>query len=291
MFVQFRVFMKKSVITFLLVLTGWLIFAQSCLSFRTSDKKAIAAFRKKGVELKVFTDRSDGNNIHFVQTGSDSLPTLLFIHGTPGSWTAFEPYLLDSILLSRFRLISIDRPGFGYSNFGKPENLTEQSRQMGPVIQKLKNGKKFLMVGHSLGAPMALQLQLDYPGLADELVLISGSIDPAAEKPEKWRWLAAKTPFTYLLPGAFRPSNQELIYLKTDLKNLSPRLGEIRCPVYFIHGKNDSWVPPGNVAFGLEKMSGAPLKDTGWLKSGHFIPWTHFNEVRTMILAFYDAPR
>ncbi|MBC6491664.1 hypothetical protein BC349_11435 [Flavihumibacter stibioxidans] len=289
MIVQFKVFMKKSVIAILLFLCCWLVFAQSCLTFRTPDKKAISGFAKKGVELRSFTDRNDGNTIHYVQTGSDTMPTLLFIHGTPGSWTAFEPYLLDSSLRSRFRLISIDRPGFGYSNFGKPENLAEQSRQMGPVIQKLKNGKKFRMLGHSLGAPMALQLQLDYPGLADEIFLLAGSIDPAAEKPERWRYLAAKTPLNYLLPGAFRPSNQELIYLKSDLKKLSPRLGEINCPVYFIHGRKDSWVPPVNVDFGLKMLVGAPIRDTTWLGGGHFIPWTHFEEIREILLSIKNG--
>ena len=171
----------------MVVLVSWLVFAQGCMTFRTSDKKAKARFAEKGIVLKTTTIKRNGHNLHFVQTGADSLPTLLFIHGTPGSWTAFEPYLKDSVLLTRFRLISIDRPGFGDSDFGDAMHLHQQSEIMGPVIKSLKNGHPLWLIGHSMGGPMIVQLEADYPGLADGLVLIAGSIDPAAELPERWR--------------------------------------------------------------------------------------------------------
>ena len=96
-----------------LVLGGWLILAQSCFTFRTADAKAISKFQEDGILLKTVAVKQDGFPIHYVQTGNDSLPTLIFIHGTPGSWNAFEMYLRDSLLRAHYRMISIDRPGFG----------------------------------------------------------------------------------------------------------------------------------------------------------------------------------
>ena len=243
--------MKKSLLLILLVLGGWLILAQSCFTFRTADSKAINSFQKDGISLKTATIKQDGFPLHYVQTGNDSLPTLVFIHGTPGSWNAFDRFLKDSLLRTQYRMISIDRPGFGYSNFGEALNLSDQSRIIGPVLESLKNKEAFWLVGHSLGGPMILQLALDYPQLATGLVIISGSIDPAAEKPERWRYVLDKTPLKLFLPGAFRPSNTELIYLKKDLKLMEPVLSTINLPVFFIHGRSDGWVRPVYVEFGL----------------------------------------
>lgn len=279
--------MKKPFLLLLIVLVSWLIMAQSCFMFRTADAKAIAAFQKSGITLKTGTRYQNGAPLHYVQTGSDSLPTLIFIHGTPGSWNAFEIYLRDSLLRNRYRMISIDRPGFGYSNFGKAWNLADQSKLMGPLLAQFKNNQPLWLVGHSLGGPMVLQLDLDYPQLATGLVLISGSIDPDAEKPEHWRKILEKTPLKFFLPGAFRPSNTELIYLKTDLKILSPRLGEVKKPVLFIHGKSDSWVPPVNVEFGIKQLVQATRVDTLWLEGGHFIPWTAFTPIQQKLLALH----
>lgn len=268
----------------IMVLGSWLIFAQSCMTFRTSDKKAVSSFAEKGILLRTTTLHKNGHAIHYVQTGADSLPTLVFIHGTPGSWTAFEPYLRDSLLRTRFRLVSFDRPGFGYSDFGNAMHMDDQSALMGPIIASLKNGHPLWLIGHSMGGPIILQLEKDYPGLATGLILLAGSIDPAAELPEKWRPVLFKTPLNLFVPGAMRPSNRELWYLKEDLKTLAPALHEIKCPVYFIHGRKDNMVPPSNVPYGMISLTGAIQKDSLWLAGNHFIPWTKFDTIRNYLM-------
>jgi pimeloyl-ACP methyl ester carboxylesterase len=59
----------------------------------------------------------DGHNLHYIETGNAQKPTLI-LHGSPGSWNAFKEYLQDTTLLKKYRMIAIDRPGFGYSDFG-----------------------------------------------------------------------------------------------------------------------------------------------------------------------------
>ncbi len=276
--------MKRYLLVLSLVIGSWLVFAQSCLTFRTADRKAIASFHEKGIPLKTVSKKQEGHTVHYAQTGADSLPTIYFVHGTPGSWTAFEPYLRDSLLRSRFRLISIDRPGFGYSEYGNAYPLAIQSKIMGPVLMNTRNGRPAVLVGHSLGGPMILQLALDYPSLADKLVIISGSIDPAAEKPEKWRPILFKTFLNYFVPGSMRQSNIELWYLKKDLADQASLLKNVHCPVLFIHGRQDTWVPPVNVEYGMKMLTGAARIDTLWLEGNHFIPWTRFREVRDELL-------
>jgi pimeloyl-ACP methyl ester carboxylesterase len=78
------------------------------------------------------------------------LPTLFFVHGSPRSWDAYKQFLEDSDLLKKFRIVSIDRPGFGYSQFGDAMNVENQSRIIYPLIDFISNCKPLFVIGHSL---------------------------------------------------------------------------------------------------------------------------------------------
>ncbi|MFT6809828.1 MAG: pimeloyl-ACP methyl ester carboxylesterase [Saprospiraceae bacterium] len=71
-------------------------------------------------------------NLHAITVGDSSLRSLiLFIHGTPGSWMDFREYLADSLLRNRFRMIALDRPGQGLSNYG--ESMVSISDQVSHI--------------------------------------------------------------------------------------------------------------------------------------------------------------
>jgi pimeloyl-ACP methyl ester carboxylesterase len=254
------------------------------MTFRMSDNEAIKQFASKGVTLRTETVRISSHNIHYALTGSDTLETLYFFHGTPGSWNAFQDYISDTELLKRFRMISVDRPGFGYSDFGDPINLKKQANVLSPLIGVLNNNKKIYLVGHSLGGPLILKMAADHPDLFAGLIIISGSVDPSEEKPEKWRPVLFNTPLNYLVPGAFRPSNKELWYLKKDLASLKDELHKVTCPVYFVHGTEDTWVRPENVAFTKKMLVHAPLIKEKMIPGDHFIPWTKYGEIKSILL-------
>ena len=124
---------------------------------------------------------------------------------------------------------------------------------------------------------MVIKLAADNAAIISGVVVISGSIDPAEEKPEQWRPVLYKTPLTYFVPGSMRQSNEELWYLKTDLVALKDDFRKISCPVYFIHGVADPWVPPGNVEYGRKML----------VNANHFIPWTKYAQIRDVLLKLY----
>ncbi len=272
-----------------IILLVWLILAQSCLTMRKPDAEQVETFAKKGLQLHLSILTVDGYPLHYAAIGNDSLPTLIFVHGSPGSWDAFESYMEDSALLRKFRMVSVDRPGFGYSDYGHPEHLDEQSLRISPLIEQMsRNHQPVFLAGHSLGGPMVIKLAADNDSLISGVVVISGSIDPAEEKPEKWRPVLYKTPLTYFVPGAMRPSNEELWYLKKDLVNLKSDFSRITCPVYFIHGAADPWVPPANVAYGRKMLIHASKIEVTMIPgANHFIPWTKFPEIRAVLLKLY----
>ena len=277
--------LRRLLIGFLILIVIWLVFAQCSMKFRMSDGEAKEKFSKSNVSLTTEFITIDGFKMHYAKTGNDSLPTLFFVHGSPGGWTAFERYMQDKDLLSKYRMISVDRPGFGYSQFGDSKNLDEQSKLISPIVKMVQNGKPMFAIGHSLGGPMIVKLQIDNENLFTGLVLLAASNDPGEEKPERWRYVLKVTPLDYFLPGAFRPSNKELVYLKTDLKYLDKQWGKIACPIWIIHGDKDTFVPPGNVEYTKKKLTNAKTVEIKILPGArHFIPWEQYDDIKEVLM-------
>jgi pimeloyl-ACP methyl ester carboxylesterase len=265
---------KKPTFIGFIILLSWVVFAQSCMKFRMSDSKAKNSFLKEGVPLQTETINVNGFNIYFTKTGNDSLPTLFFVHGSPGSWDAFSVYMKDKDLLAKYRMVSIDRPGFGYSQFGDAKNMQEQSQIISPLLTYIDNKKPIYIIGHSLGGPLAIKLAVDNPNTFAGIVLLAASVSPVDEAPEKWRGLFVKSSLEYLLPGAFRPSNKELWAFKKDVILLSKQFDAITCPVWIIHGDKDKFVPVANAAYAKKMLVNAKAVETKILKGApHFIPW------------------
>jgi pimeloyl-ACP methyl ester carboxylesterase len=283
-----RKIMKRSLFGIAMFVMIWLVIAQSCMKFRISDSKAKKNFEKTGVILTTATVKVAGANMHYAKTGNDSLPTIVFIHGSPGSWDAFAQYMQDKDLLLKYRMISIDRPGFGYSDFGNAQHIEEQSALISPLFKLWRNGKPIYLVGHSLGGPVIIQLNADNPGLFDGLVLLAGSVDPAEEKKESWRYILDAGVVSYFVPGAMRPSNTELKYFKKDVYALQDKFTLIKCKVFVVHGTKDPLVPVGNAAYAQKKIvNAASVKLILIQGANHFIPWTKYDTIKHLLTQLY----
>ncbi|MBJ7428537.1 MAG: alpha/beta hydrolase, partial [Bacteroidia bacterium] len=266
--------MKKWKIISMAFCFGYIIFAQSCLRMRTNDKESFSIFNQAKVKLQI-NNFTDGNlTIHYAKTGNDTGSIIVFIHGSPGDWHAFQTYLLDTHLIAKYQLISIDRPGFGYSNFNQAQNLFTQTRIINQFIESVAKGKKVYLVGHSYGGPLVASIASTNKNISG-IVIIAGALSLALEKPEKWRKLFIDNPFQYLAPGALRPSNYELWWLKNDLEILSKKLSDIHCKAIIIHGTKDRLVDYGNLQFMKQTFTKVDtLKAITIKEEDHFIPWT-----------------
>ena len=270
------------------VIAIWIVIAQSCMQFRISDREAQKKFTEAGVQLTTTTMRVGKRHMHYAKTGSDTLPTIVFVHGSPGSWSAFADYMKDKELLGKYRMIAVDRPGFGNSDFGKAVPLQEQSALISPLFSEWRNGKAIYLAGHSLGGPMIIQLYADNPGMVEGLVLLAASVDPAEEKKETWRSMLDGNVLQYLVPGAFRPSNRELLYFKKDVYDLQDKFALVTCKVFIMQGTKDTFVPPGNAAYAAGKLINASAVETIMLpEANHFIPWNKYNEIKMVLMKLY----
>lgn len=279
-----KVRFRKSYIVFGLMIL-WIIVCQSCMTMRMNSKETKVFFEMAKIDFVDKTTSFDGFKIHYLQTGNNQNPTLIFVHGSPGSWDVYKRYLKDSLLLKKYRMIAIDRPGFGYSNFRTAEDLKTQGDRITIFIKSIDNKKPIVLVGHSMGGPVVAKLATLKPEWYQHLVILAGAIDPNAETPEVWRKYLMKKPLRFLIPGALLPANDELWWLKKDLVYMKPNLKKITSSITVIHGTKDPLVPYSNMAFIRKEFVNAKAIDTISIKNAnHFIPWEHYDLIRDVLL-------
>jgi pimeloyl-ACP methyl ester carboxylesterase len=113
----------------------------------------------------------DGYNIHYTDIGSGQPVVLL--HSQPANERQFD--LLKNKLKENYRVISIDRPGMGYSE-GPKINSSERLFLQAEIISKLLDkiiDEKPIVVGHSYGAALALSLALYEEKNIKKLILVN----------------------------------------------------------------------------------------------------------------------
>jgi pimeloyl-ACP methyl ester carboxylesterase len=221
-----------------------------------------------------------------VEVGDRSHPTVLFVHGSPGSWDAFIGFLGDEKLAARAHLVSVDRPGFGGSGRGHAEpSLARQAAALAQVLAADPAGLPAIVVGHSLGGPIVAQLAVDDPRSVAGLVLVAPSIDPALEEHRWFNVAASWWVVDWLLPLDMVTSNREIWPLKGELEKLLPRWSEIRVPVTVIQGTADELVSPANADFAERVLDHAPVDVQRYSGVGHLIPWQHPRLIEEAVLA------
>lgn len=281
--------MRKKLIISLGTLLVLLFTLDSCMQFRMSTTEIderFASTKTVGIQSTyIFQTRT----IHYAKTGRDNGPVVLFIHGSPGSLSDFIQFLTDSSLQKRAQLVSVDRPGFGQSNFGRGEpSLELQARMIKPLIELYKKDQPVILVGHSLGGPLIAQIASDYPELIDGLVFVAASVDPELEPANWWRTPFATSFFRWMVPRSIRASNDEIYPLKMELKELSNRWDRIDARVIVIHGTKDSLVPFGNAAYIENKLKMSNPEMIFEEGMDHFVPWSHPHLIRNAALKMLD---
>ncbi len=272
------IILKRSILAFIFLLGSISMLSSCFLTFRTTDKEAMKNFKVRNLSAHFHQYKLGKRTIHYVESGNTKAGTvLLFIHGSPGSWNAFENYLNDSALNVNYLMASVDRPGYGYSDFGvKEESLNMQSIVYAPILKKYYDeGKKIVLIGHSYGGPVIAKMGMDFEDVISGLIFIAPSIDPQLEK-ELWIQRAATwSVFKWMIPAAVIVSNEEILALKSELIKIIPEWKNLKMPIIFIQGGKDNLVDPANKDFAKKQIVNAELTMMYYPELDHFIPFTH----------------
>lgn len=266
----------------------FLILIVSACEFRIDDSEAIETLET--VEIQFGDLLVATRNIHYAFMDQNKDTMIVFVHGSPGSWSAFIDFFKADSLLNRFDMLSVDRPGFGDSGFGTAEPSMEvQAFQINEVLNQFPKKKKIL-IGHSLGGPVVARMAMDYSDSYSGIVLVAPSIDPEMEKDEWYRKAIDTKVGAFFTPKEFEVSNDEILPLKKELTEMLPLWSQIKIPTIVIQGTKDSLVPKENADFAMQMLPDS-LLDVNLLEDvNHFIPWTHPEEIIKAIQNIANGP-
>ena len=256
------------------------------VQFRMSDDELLTLFSSHGVKGEVRYFTSQGRRIRYISVGNDSLPAVLFIHGSPSSLSIYKDYYTDSYFLHHFHIYAIDRPGYGYSGFGHPIiSLQQQAAIVKDMIENANKTKHpLIVVAGSYGTSVACRFAMDYPQLADGLVLIGPSLGPGLET-RYWFTPAVENPFiNWFIPRMFQSANKEKITHKSELNKMLPYWKNIRVPVMYMQGEKDKLIDTANASFARAHLLNAPYLYIHFFRGKpHFIPLSERYFIRQKI--------
>lgn len=282
-----------------------LVFALALASSARPDTDS--AKNEKSVTAESRFATLDGARIHYVNYGKGN-EALVLIHGWTCNLDNWRVQMPD--FAKRNRVIAIDLPGHGQSD--KPQitySMELFARAVEAVLRDAKV-KRAVLVGHSMGTPIARQFYRKYPKKTLAIVIVDGPLRPFADKATMDGLIAGfrgpnyKEAVSQLFAGFFGPSlsaearerinasilNTPQYVLVSAMEGMADASiwGEdkINVPVLAIMAKSPFF---GANVEQFYRGIAPRLEFQMWDGVGHFIMMEKPKEFNTAVLAFLDT--
>jgi pimeloyl-ACP methyl ester carboxylesterase len=260
------------------------------VQFRKNDGELSQFFIDNHIHGRIGYYTAQGRKLRYVSIGSDNFPTLLLIHGSPASMSLYRGRFSDSDILKTFRILAVDRPGYGYSGFGNPEpSIQKQSEMIRVLLDSLNKARHpIIVVGGSFGAPIACRLAMDHPELVDGLVLTGPAIGPGREKVFWFAPIIEHPAIRWFIPRIFKSANTEKLAHKRELEKMLPYWKNIHIPVMYLQGAKDHLIDTSNASFAREKLVNAPYLNIYFFPNRqHYLAQYEWPTIKDRILKMY----
>jgi pimeloyl-ACP methyl ester carboxylesterase len=286
----FRRLLRTLVVLIVLFIIACFIF-DHYVQFRKSDDELKKIFAEKNIDGKISYYTTHGRTLRYSSAGNDSLPTLLMLHGSPGSISYYSSRFADSVIRTHFKVYAVDRPGYGYSGFGDPEySIQKQSEMIRPILDSLNKAKHpIIVMGGSYGSSVACRLAMDHPELVDGLVLTGPSLAPGEETYFWFTYIIENPMIRWFIPRLFKSANTEKVHHKAELEKMLPYWKNIRVPIVYIQGELDEIIDTSNAGFARKHLVNAPYLDIQFIKNRHHrLAQFEWPAIRESVMKMYE---
>ncbi|KAH9525223.1 hypothetical protein Btru_000686 [Bulinus truncatus] len=122
--------------------------------------------------------RLEDVQIHYVVSGPEDRPLMLFVHGFPEFWYSWRHQIRE--FQKDYRVVAVDQRGYGDSS--KPTEMTEYctKKLMGDLQQVIiaLGYKRCVLVGHDWGGVVCWAFGRRFPDMVDRLVILNSPPSP-----------------------------------------------------------------------------------------------------------------
>ncbi len=239
-----------------------------------NDQKAFDELKNAGATPKIESVDFMGGKINTISVGDPKRQRVLFIHGSPGDWSAWKGFLQDTMLLDSFFMVAYDRCGYGKTTINAQAQLQIHGETAKAIMDQYGNDQKWMIVGHSYGGAVVAYLIANYPNKIERAVLAAGAISPEFQEPRWYNKLAQKSLVNKLIGENMRASNLEMIGLPNGLRLLEEKYQNSEVEQVFIQGKKDVLVPYES----MDYWKSLDMPNVTYVfkdDMNHFIPWSN----------------
>jgi pimeloyl-ACP methyl ester carboxylesterase len=157
----------------------------------------------------------NGTRIHYQNYGKGP-EALVLIHG----WTCNLDYWRDQIpdFEKRSRVIAIDLPGHGQSDKPQIAYTMDLFARAVDAVMRDAGVKRAVLVGHSMGTPIARQFYRNYPKKTLAIVIVDGALRPFGDRKTMEGFMAPLRGPNYKEAGAQMFAMMAGPHLATELK-------------------------------------------------------------------------
>jgi len=245
----------------------------------------------------------DGSKVYYYNIGDRRSKTaLVFIHG----WNCSADFWKDSLdAFPKYRVIAIDLPGHGQSDQPKIDYTMAYFAKSIEAVMKEVKVDRVVLVGHSMGTPVARQFYRIFPEQTLALVAVDGPLQPFGPRAQMEGFFAPlfkdyKNQSTKFIDGLLGPVRQDVKTVIRPIMLAAPDYvavsamkamlddsiwtnDQIKVPVLAVMAKNPMYPP--NMEEGFRKI--APnLEFQMWEGVSHFLFMEKPKEFNELVGAF-----
>lgn len=250
----------------------------------------------------------EGAKIHYKSYGQGS-DAFVLVHGWSSNLEAWNYQIAE--LTKRGRVIAIDLPGHGQSD--KPQLAYTMDHFAAAIDAVMKDAKveRGIILGHSMGTPVARQFYRKYPKKTLAIVIVDGGLRPFGDKAMRDQYMTAFRSDKYREIGtqmfgqmtpmlsaedkekalaSFRNTPQNVLVSAMESMNDDALYAndKINVPVLAILAKSPFW--PADTEQFLKGLA-PDLELVWWEGVDHFLHQEKTKEFNSAVVAFVDKKK